>query len=249
MPLLPGSAYNTAGQITSLARSLLNDAPGNWATDTVLLPYLNSAYRSTQRKIANAGGAGFITDDTLIVIPAVPAAQQDPGTVVVLNDASAPPNQLPTNLLVPLKLFERPNLSNADFSDMVDLTNHGGLPSRLQGATLDVWEWRTDGIYFIGATQDTQIRLRYQAAFPDFAGAGDVVLIRGAQECLAQGTAAFAGFARGSPLADKMEGLFNDSVEDVILENVRTNQVSPTRRRAYGARTGIRRGGRPWDLL
>lgn len=247
MPLVGGSAYNTAGQITSLVRPLLNDAPGNWATDAVLLPYLNAAYRTVQRKIANAGGDGFITDDVLLVVPAVPLNQQDPGTVVVINDATAPPNQLPSNLLVPLKIWERPNGSAQDFVEMDNLTNKGGLPSQLQGAALDVWEWRADGLYFIGATQDTQIRLRFQAAFPDFAGASDVVLIRGAQECLAQGTAAFAGFARGSPLADKMEGLFNDSTEDVILENVRANQVSGVRRRAFGSRMGLRRGGRHWD--
>jgi hypothetical protein len=247
MPLVAGSAYNTAGQVTTLVRSLVNDVAANWATDSVLLPYLNSSYRTIQRKIANAGGAGFVTDNILLVVKAVPANQQDPGTEVVLSDATPPPNQLPSNLLVPLKLWERPNLSAQDFVEMVDLTNHGGLPSRPQGMNLSVWEWRTDGIYFIGATQDIQIRLRYQAAYPDLAGPTDVILIRGAQECLAHSTAALVGFARGSPMAANMEELFKDSVEDVILENVRQNQTSGTRRRAFGARTGIRRGGRPWD--
>jgi len=59
-------------------------------------------YRTVQRKIANAGGGGLITDNVEMVIFAVPANQRDPGTQVVLNDASVPPNQLPSNLLVPL---------------------------------------------------------------------------------------------------------------------------------------------------
>lgn len=247
MPFLGSSAYNTAGQVTSLTRSLLNDVPGNWATDTVLLPYLNSAYRVLQRKVANAGGGGFVTDDVLLVVPAVPFAQQDPGTEVVINDASAPPNQLPSNLLIPLKIWERPNLTTQDFVEMQDLTNKGGLPSRLQGTALGVWEWRTDGIYFIGATRDIQIRLRYQSAYPDLFGPTDVILMRGAQEALAYAAAGLAGMARGSPLAQQMETLSQDAVEDVILENVRANQVSGVRRRAYGARMGIRRGGRPFD--
>jgi hypothetical protein len=244
---LGSTSYNTLGQITTLARSLLNDAPGNWATDTVLLPYANAAYRATQRKIANAGGTGFITDDTLLVIAAVPANQQDPGTQVVLDDASAPPNQLPSNLLVPLKIWERPNLSTQDFSEMRDLTLHGGLPSRLQMQSLGDWEWRTDGIYFVGATQDTQIRLRFQSAFPDLTGPTDIILIRGAQECLAQGTAAFTGFARGSPLADKMEALFNDSVEDVVIENVRAQQNAGVRRRPYNRRRRGSLSGMGWN--
>ena len=43
MPVVGTTAYNTAGQITALVRSLLNDAAGNLFTDTVLLPYVNAA--------------------------------------------------------------------------------------------------------------------------------------------------------------------------------------------------------------
>ena len=71
MPVVGSSAYNSAGQITSLVRSLLNDAQGNLFTDTVLLPYANSAYRKLQRALGNAGGGGFIQDDVLLVVSAV----------------------------------------------------------------------------------------------------------------------------------------------------------------------------------
>src|ERR1700747_803904 len=124
MPVLPGlsmpvggsSAYNTAGQITSLVRSLLNDSQGNLFTDTVLLPYANSAYRKTQRALGNAGGGGFIQDDVLLVVLAV--AQVDTSLQVSITDATAPPNQLPTDLLVPVKLWERANGSSDDFVEM-----------------------------------------------------------------------------------------------------------------------------------
>ncbi len=53
MPVVGTSAYNTAGQITSLVRSLLNDAAGNLFTDAVLLPYINAAYRKVQRALGN----------------------------------------------------------------------------------------------------------------------------------------------------------------------------------------------------
>src|SRR5580704_12327736 len=128
MPVVGSSAYNTAGQITSLVRSLLNDAQGNLFTDTVLLPYANSAYRKLQRAIGNAGGGGFIQDDVLLMVPAV--AQADTSLQVSVSDASAPPNQLPTDLLLPVKIWERPNLSSDNFVEMVDLSQHGGLPSR-----------------------------------------------------------------------------------------------------------------------
>src|SRR5260370_7805437 len=105
--------YKTAGQITSLVRALLNDAQGNLFTDTVLLPYANSAYRKTQRALGNAGGGGFIQDDVPLVVPAV--SQIDTSLQVSLTHATAPPNQLPTALLVPLTICAPTNGSPHDF--------------------------------------------------------------------------------------------------------------------------------------
>ncbi len=236
MPVVGSSAYNTAGQITSLVRSLLNDAQGNLFTDTVLLPYANSAYRKVQRALGNTGAGGFLNDDVLLVVTAVPA--QDASLQVSLTDATAPPNQLPTDLLVPLKLWERPNGSTDDFAEMVDLTRHGGLPSRTQDTVLSVWEWRADGIYFLGATQDTQIRLRYLKAYPDFTDATSPVLIRNAQEAIAYATAALAGWARGSPLAEKWDEAAADAIEDLVVQAVRREQQSSRRRRPFSSRSG-----------
>src|SRR5258708_5124399 len=158
MPVVGSSAYNTSGQITSLVRSLLNDSQGNLFTDAVLLPYANSAYRKTQRALGNADAGGFIQDDVLLVVPAV--AQVDTSLQVAITDATAPPNQLPTDLLVPVKIWERPNGSTQDFVEMVDLSQHGGLPSRGQGLTLSVWEWRAGAVAFPPPLQEPPVCLR-----------------------------------------------------------------------------------------
>ncbi|MGC1418025.1 MAG: hypothetical protein WA817_22240 [Candidatus Acidiferrum sp.] len=236
MPVVGSSAYNSAGQITSLVRSLLNDAQGNLFTDTILLPYANSAYRKVQRALGNAGGSGFIQDDVLLVVTAI--TETDSSLQVSITDATAPPNQLPTDLLVPLKIWERPNGSTDDFLEMVDVSQHGGLPSRVQDVTLSVWEWRADGIYFLGATQDTQIRLRYAKAYPDFTDSTSPVLIRNAQEAIAYATAALAGWARGSPLAEKWDDAAADAIEDLVSAAVRREQQSARRRRPFSSRNG-----------
>jgi hypothetical protein len=236
MPVVGSSAYNTAGQITALVRSLLNDAQGNLFTDAVLLPYANSAYRKLQRALGNSGAGGFLSDDVLLVVPAITTA--DASLQVSVTDATAPPNQLPTDLLVPLKLWERPSGSTDDFVEMVDLSRHGGLPSRPQDLTLSVWEWRADGIYFIGATRDTQIRLRYLKAYPDLTDATSPVLVRNAQEAIAYGTAALAGWARGSPLSEKWDDAAGDALEDLVSAAVRREQQSSHRRRPFSSRSG-----------
>jgi hypothetical protein len=236
MPVVGSSAYNTAGQITALVRSLLNDSQGNLFTDTVLLPYANSAYRKVQRAIGNAGGGGFIQDDVLLVVAAV--TQTDTSLQVSITDATAPPNQLPTDLLVPVKLWERPNGSSDDFLEMVDLSQHGGLPLRAQDVSLSVWEWRADGLYFLGATKDTQIRLRYVKAYPDLTDSTSPVLVRNAQEAIAYATAALAAWSRGSPLAEKWDGAAADAIEDLVTAAVRREQQSARRRRPFSARAG-----------
>lgn len=236
MPVVGSSAYNTAAQITGLVRSLLNDAQGNLFTDAVLLPYSNSAYRKVQRALGNAGAGGFLSDDVLLVVPAV--TTPDSSLQVSISDATAPPNQLPTDLLLPLKLWERPNGSTDDFAEMVDLSRHGGLPSRPQDLTLSVWEWRADGIYFIGATQDTQIRLRYLKAYPDLTDATSPVLVRNSQEAIAYATAALAGWARGSPLSEKWDEAAADALEDLVSAAVRREQQSSHRRRPFSSRSG-----------
>lgn len=236
MPVVGSSAYNTAGQITALVRSLLNDSQGNLFTDSLLLPYVNSAYRKMQRAIGNAGAGGFIQDDALLVVSAV--AGVDTSLQVSITDATVPPNQLPTDLLFPLKIWERPNGSAQDFVEMVDLSQHGGLPSRAQDATLSVWEWRADGIYFLGATQDTQIRLRYLKAYPDLTDATSPVLVRNAQEAIAYAAAALAAWSRGSPLAAKWDEAGADAIEDLVSAAVRREQNTSRRRRPFSARSG-----------
>ena len=174
-------------------------------------------------------------DDVLLVVPAV--TEVDPSAQVMINDATAPPNQLPTDLLVPLDLWERANGSSDDFVEMVDLSLRGGLPSMEQGLALQYWEWRQDGLCFCGATQDTQIRLRYQKSYPDLTDGTSVVLVRNAQEAIAYTGAAMAALARGSPFAERWDGVADDALEDLITTSVRRDQRGARRRRPYSWRS------------
>jgi len=235
MPVVGTTAYNTAGQITSLVRSLLNDAAGDLFTDSVLLPYVNSAYRKVQRALGNVQSGTFLEEDLLLVVPAVPVV--DASVQVSLTDGSAPPGQLPPDLLVPLKLWERADGTSGYFVELADLTNHGGLPSQPQDSSLRFWEWRADGIYFVGATQDVQIRLRYQKAYPDLLDASSPVLVRNAQEAVSYFTAAMAAAARGAPMAARWDEAGVDALEDLLVRAVQREQHSVRRRRPYAWRS------------
>jgi hypothetical protein len=211
-------------------------------TDPVLMQYVNSAYRNVQRALAMSGMPLFATDDILLVIPAV--TTPDPSLEIGLTDGSSP--QLPVDLLEPMKLWERLNGSNDDFTEMTDLTNHGGLPSSPQGSTLGMWEWRTDGIFFVGATNTQQIRLRYKRALLDLLDGTSQILIPVSQDCIAYLGAAMAAMARGSPLAEKWATAGEDMLEKLIAASTRQQQASIFRRKPNSSRTGGYWSGVNW---
>jgi hypothetical protein len=204
-------------------------------TDPVLLQYVNSAYRSVRRALSMAGTPNFVTDDNYFVIPKVVVI--DPSADVPFTDATLP--QLPVDLLEPVEIFERQNGTQDDFVQMQNLTSHGGLPSVPQGAVLGFWEWRTDGIFFRGATFDQQIRLRYKRLLLDLVDGTSQVLIPDAQDCIAFLAAAEAALARGSPLAEKWSAAGEDGMEKLIAAATRNQQNSIFRRKPNSSRTGV----------
>lgn len=217
---------------------------GNVYTDPVLLPYLNSAYRVVQRALAMCGQTTFKVDLLFFVVTAV--ASVDPSVQVVVDEATAPPNNLPVDLIEPLELWERPYVagpSDQSFLPMHDVTNSGGLPSVSQSQRLGVWEWREDGIWFVGATQDVQVRMRYRKFLPILSDGESQVLIRNSEECMAFITAAMAAQSRGSTLAEKYDAAGQDSLERLIQGAARQQQRTVRRRRPYSSRrSGYGRG-------
>lgn len=234
--VVPFNQFDSAGTVATPVQSLLNDqnaslyvavATGTQGAGQVnLIPFMNVAYRKIQRSLANIGSTVFTEDDVYAVIPQASAV--DPATVVTY--------QPPGDLLNPLKLWERQNGSADNFVEMVDMTERGGLPSQMQGPALGFWEWRVDAIYFIGATQDRQIRLRYQKQLPDLVDGTSPILIRSCRNALTFLTAALAAQARGSPLAERWEQAGLDALNAILSRDIRSRQRSAVRRRPFSRR-------------
>ena len=200
-------------------------------------PYVNSGYRKVQRALANVGSGTFLSDNALLVVTAV--TEVDASAQVSITDATAPPNQLPCDLLVPEKLWERCNGSSDDFVEMTDLTDHDGSPSESQSQMLRFWEWRADGIYFLGATQDTQIRLRYQKSYPDLSDATSPVLIRQAQEAPIRRCGDGRSSAAARRIAESYAAAGADALEDLVSRATQREQQTGRRRRPFSSRAGF----------
>jgi hypothetical protein len=253
MPVLPSSAYGTAEGVLNAARALVGDAriaAGDVLTDSapIAFRYLNTAYHHVQFELAVNGIETFIKEAILLNVPAV--ATEDASVQVVINDTgtnngtqSFQSPQLPTDLLVPLRLWERQNGSSESFIPMNQPKD--GLRSALQTNRLMVWEWRYDGIYLVGSLQANDLRLRYEAVLNDLVATTDPVLIRGAQNVLAFLVAEQFSTARGSPVAASFGQAAQRALEQMFLRASRRQQRTPHRRRPYSWRRRIG-GGLPY---
>jgi len=242
MPVVGSSGYGTAAGVLSLIRSLLDDAAvatGDVFMDAVLIPFVNTAYHQVQFEMANHGIETFVKDNVILSVPAVTGA--DPSFQVVLNDTQnqmttvAATPQLPTDLLVPLRIWERQTGSSEPFLPMVQRKD--GLPSETQQARLRYWEWRTDGIIFLGATQSNDIRVRYESVLPDVVQGSDTIQLRGAQDTIAFFAAALAAQSRGSPQAAVFEAAGDEALRKILVRGTRRQQHAMHRRRPYGWRS------------
>ena len=186
MPVISTTAYDQSEDALTLARSLANDAAGAVFTDAVLMPFLNSAYRALQRQLAEAGVSVLIAQAELDL------ALTNGVTPLCLSDVSTP--QLPTDLMAPHQLWEQATGSSDIFTPTEKIT--GGLPNFQPGCYLRMWEWRTDTIQLIGATQEITVRLRYEKSLPALVLGTDPIQIRSSLDPLAYAVAGMAARRR-----------------------------------------------------
>jgi hypothetical protein len=225
MPVLSTTAYPQAEDALNLTRSLVNDLAGSVFNDATLMPFLNSAYRALQRDLAQAGVSVLIEDAylNLALTPGVTPTQ--------LSDSSSP--QLPTDLLVPHRLWEQQTGSSDVFVPMEKIV--GGLPNLQPSTYLRMWEWVGDAINLVGATSAITVWVRYEKLLPTLVLGTDPIQIRASTDALAYATSALAARARGNrALAADMQGAAMQATQDLIERYVRPEQFKARRRRPYG---------------
>lgn len=219
----------TVAEIQLLARAYLNDADipaGDVYTDLVLFPFVNSAYRDTQRRLVENGVSVMIVEDDIDL---------NIGQTV-LSDTTTP--SLPTGFIVPHSVREKATGTPEKFQDMNKHVD--GLPDVEQNDFLRMWEWRQNQVNFIGATREVTIKLRHEKQLPNLTQAGpltDVSQIRGAEEALALRTATLAIRSRGvRAAAGDLQAEYLSEMNRMIRRNRKPEQRKSRRRKPYGLR-------------
>lgn len=148
----------TFADVVAEAQALLNDVAGEIWTTAILLPYGKKAVRELWEQSLVAGMPLFNEISSVLTLAA---------NVTSLHSGSTP--ALPSDLVLPIKLEERPGGSSSSilFEDMderewdVDTT---------PGPTLDFWVWREGEIKLVGATTSRDVRIQYLKAVTEPTG-------------------------------------------------------------------------------
>ena len=238
--------YDNAEYVLNLARSIVNDASQSLAGSILsdAQPYtlvmLNSCYRDLQRELTNRGVETFVKEAIVTGISA--ATTVDPSVQLYLSFSgffdgtvvNATP-VLPADLIMPIRVWERPSgMTSSPFRQM--RPTNDGLPTISQSGAIRFWDWKGDTLYFPGATQSNDLRIRYWSFLADLATVNDSVLIFDAANCLAHKLGKQFGSARGSPLAQYMAAEEQRYLQQIVARTARKKQRGQHRRRPYGMR-------------
>ena len=274
-PTINLGPYPSLETIMDLVRGLVNDSqagatgtPGEgqiFTDDPVISPFtqpfLNSSIRELYRELRNVGQPTLIKDNVLVLgltpihSPRYGLAQPDPAVQTYLGFGGYFDGLeingdllLPSDVITVERVWERQYRTTNLFKAMAQ--PQFGLPSCLQGPTLEIWEWRNDSIWMVGSTQTRDLRLRYWCALPQFFSATldltatDVPILDSA-DAVAYKTAAKYAMMLGSPIAKDLKAESMEQMFQLKQEHVRRAQSVDYHRIPFGGsgHYGLGNGG------
>ena len=264
MPLVDGGGtsavfWNTT-DILNFARVLVNDAQGGISGQDLAddrpytWPLLNLCYAKLANWLEDANVESATYAEAVISLPAS-ASYTDPSVQSHLDytgftDAAGFTYETPTlppDLLEPLQLWQRATGQNAPFREMTQrlggMENQwGGVSAGIYGGFLGLWEFRQNGIYFLGgSSQPTDIRMRYIPSLPELvqpAGGepAPVIWFARAGEALAYLIAAEFAEIRNAASGPGLRAKANEQLQILANKSAKRSNQSQTRRRGYGFR-------------
>jgi hypothetical protein len=174
-----------ASAVLDEVAALCGDRNKTLYTSEKLLPLLIRANRdlSLAFQLAGVGSTEgiFVTTGTV-----------DPGETAMPD--------LPSDLVLPIELWERPAASTSD-EDWVPMTQMVWPQNEPLAPTLRFWQWEGDAILFLGSTESHKIKMRYSKNLGTITGTGSSIVTPNAEHFLAAKTASYAARFIGKNVA------------------------------------------------
>jgi hypothetical protein len=238
-----------AEEILQYARAISNDAIGGIAGDILadsqpyIFPILEGCYEDLQDRLINGGVNTFYTYAVITGLTAV--ATTDPTTQVQLTYTGyfdgvtmhATPT-LPSNMLMPLEIWERQTGSTAAWSPVQQVSD--SISTRPQTSIFGLFDWQTDELWFPGATLSRDIKLKYILYAPELTGASSPVLVARCKEALACLLVAEMADARGGTDADRFEARAEVAIKRIIERTSQKEAYAYYARRPFRSHRRLR---------
>lgn len=206
MTVVQTTPYMQAEEILQAARVLCNDAALSLAGDILsdqqpyIFTMLETCYEDLQDRLIK-GGVNTYFEYT--VIPNLtPVQSTDPATQVLLtytgyyDGATTHQNpQLPSDLLMPLELWERQSGSQQAWLPMGQAPDH--LSTQAQNGRFFNWDWEMDILYLPGAVNTNDLKMKYLLYAPRLTTGNSAVLVARCKVALSNLLACAAAKSRG----------------------------------------------------
>lgn len=139
----------------------------------------------------------------------------------------------PTDLLAPIKLWERPDGGTA--ADFVPMEERIPDPSEPQVAELEVWYFSEGIIKFRGATTIREVQVQYQRELITISSEATVLTVPNVKSFLTYKTAEIICLSRGNKQRyAELQKLSTFFMDQVLSSKVRDGQEKPARQKRYG---------------
>lgn len=226
----------TAATALATARALLDPTGQGLFTDAALLPYLNVAYRAIRDEVTAI--REWSANEAVTMLYAVPPQTGSLSAYQVQGGELA-------DLEQPIAIRERPaGTTPESFQEVRQVAE---LPSRSPDLLLHEYEWRGDGIYFVGASQALDLEIRYVRVWPTIQSAADCLAVGALANTLGWWTAALMAFAlREEAQAQQYLAAARHLLYQRVNDFVKTSQITLRRPRPYRSGPGGRSGLGDW---
>jgi len=136
-------------------------------------------------------------------------------------------NELPTNFIIPIRLWEK---QEGKWKEMSQSPDHLPINATAKEQLL-WWEWREGKLCFTGATQNIDLKIQYRGSIPEVTVPLDTIPINGLDEVVIAKACAIGSVVGKLEQAQYWEGSASELLDRFISTNMKPYQAVGFRRK------------------
>lgn len=205
---------NSVFLMTRAIATNINQPGSRQFTDPEIKEHINRALGAIQMGLQSHGVKDIRAEATITL----------PAAATSITSATTP--ALPTGFASPIRLWEK----NGDlWRDMTQVKDH--LPQNAQqGERLVWWEWREQGLRFVGATQNIDVKIHYRMSVTDVAYPTDTISLSNLTEVIIAKASAIGAVIAGLSTAQYFEDQYRLLFDQCLGIDAKHGQATGFRR-------------------